>query len=346
MIRFAWLQSRTQALVAFIGLVVAAIVLLITGPNLVHLYDTVVAPCTTNGDCSPTTISLFLRNQNTLRLWLGILVVAIPGLIGVFWGAPLVARELESGTYRLAWTQSVSRTRWLAAKIGVVALAAMAVAGLFSFMVTWWSSPQDTVRQTVYDVFDQRDIAPIGHAAFGFALGVTVGVFIRRTLPPMATVAVAFTAVRVAVSQWVRPHLFSPTHLSRALEGQGIGFGRSSSGSFSLELDTPDIPNAWFYPSQIVDNAGHALTSEVLGTTCPTVVAAVPRSTGNRTQVPIDLEANLRSCVATLGKTYHQVVSYQPASRYWAFQWFELAIYLGAALVLAGLCMWSLRRRS
>jgi ABC-2 family transporter protein len=346
MIRFAWLQSRTQALVALIGLVGAAVVLLITGPNLVHLYDTVIAPCTTNGDCSPTTISLFLQHQNTLRLWLGILVVVIPGLIGVFWGAPLVARELETGTYRLAWTQSVSRTRWLAAKIGMVALAAMATAGLFSFMVTWWSSPQDIVRQTVYEFFDQRDIVPIGHAAFGFALGVTAGVFIRRTLPAMATVAVAFTAVRVAVSQWVRPHLFSPTHLTLPLEGQRMGMGFSSSGSFSLEATVPNIPNAWFYPTQIVDNAGHALTSELLVKACPTLAAAAPKPVGNRAQVPADLRANLLDCVTTLDKTYHQLVSYQPASRYWAFQWYEMAIYLGAAVVLAGLCIWSVRRRS
>jgi hypothetical protein len=54
-----------------------------------------------------------------------------------------VARELETGTYRLAWTQSVTRTRWLAVKLGVVGLTSVAVAGLLSLMVTWWSSPID-----------------------------------------------------------------------------------------------------------------------------------------------------------------------------------------------------------
>jgi len=86
-------------------------------------------------------------------------------------GSTLVARELETGTYRLAWTQSVTRTRWLAVKLGVVGLASMVVAGLFSLMVTWWFSPIDRVNMTVFATFDQRNIVAVGYAAFAFALG-------------------------------------------------------------------------------------------------------------------------------------------------------------------------------
>jgi len=42
--------------------------------------------------------------------------LATPALLGIFWGAPLIARELETGTCRLAWNQSVTRTRWLTVK--------------------------------------------------------------------------------------------------------------------------------------------------------------------------------------------------------------------------------------
>ena len=52
-----------------------------------------------------------------------------PALIGIFWGAPLVTRELEAGTFRLAWNQSVTRARWMAVKLGLIGLAAMATAG-------------------------------------------------------------------------------------------------------------------------------------------------------------------------------------------------------------------------
>ena len=67
-----------------------------------------------------------------------------PALIGLFWGAPLIARELETGTYRLAWNQSVTRSRWTLAKLGIGGLASVAVAGLLSLMITWWASPINT----------------------------------------------------------------------------------------------------------------------------------------------------------------------------------------------------------
>ena len=91
------------------------------------------------GDCS-TAVQYFFSQYHQLQAWLDFLIAVVPAIVGVFWGAPLVARELETGTFRLAWTQSVTRTRWLALKLAVVGVAAMVVAGLFSLGVTWWFS--------------------------------------------------------------------------------------------------------------------------------------------------------------------------------------------------------------
>ena len=139
------------------GLVLVAVVAAVTGPHLVHLYDTTVANCAARADCD-TARAAFLQNDDTLRTLLGSLVRAVPAIIGIFWGAPLVARELESGTYRLAWTQSITRTRWLAVKLGVIGLASMAVAGLLSLIVTWWASPLDRAHRSQFTTFDQRDL--------------------------------------------------------------------------------------------------------------------------------------------------------------------------------------------
>jgi ABC-2 family transporter protein len=346
MTRFAWLQSRTQTIVAAGGLLAIAAIALLTGPGIVHLYNSVIAPCAADGDCSGTTINLFLRHHRDLRNWLGVLVIVIPGIIGVFWGAPLMAREYESGTFRLAWTQSVARSRWLSIKIGVVVLISMAVVGLLSFTVSWWATPFDRVSGTAFERFDQRDIVPVAYAFFAVALGVTAGVFIRRTLPAMATACFAFVAVRIAFTQFVRPILMSPKTLTAALDPDATGFGRTGSAPAVLQPDPHGIPGAWIQSVDIVDKSGHGLTGEFLASACPQM-AIEPRvtTTGNRTQVPLGVKDALHDCVTTVSATYHQVVKYQPASRYWGFQWLEFGIYFAAAVVLAGICVWSIRRR-
>ena len=60
-----------------------------------------------------------------------------------FWGAPLVTRELEAGTHRLVWNQSVTRTRWLATKLGLIG-------GRRSPRPRWsaWRSPGGRLRST------------------------------------------------------------------------------------------------------------------------------------------------------------------------------------------------------
>ena len=142
-------------------------------------------------------------------------MLVLPALIGLFWGAPLLTRELEAGTHRLVWNQSVTRTRWLAVKLALTGLAAMTAAGLGSLAVSWWSSPIDKTAANVPQmgpvVFAARGIVPIAYAAFAFALGVTVGMLVRRTLPAMAITLAVFVAVQFAMPLLVRPHLVPPT---------------------------------------------------------------------------------------------------------------------------------------
>jgi ABC-type transport system involved in multi-copper enzyme maturation permease subunit len=350
MIRFAWVQFRNQAAVVFGGLAVVAVILMITGPHLVHLYDTTVATCATHGDCS-TASSAFLQNDRTLQILFDALVVVLPGIIGVFWGAPLVARELESGTFRLAWSQSVTRTRWAALKLGVVGLASIAAAGLLSLMVTWWSSPIDRANANMYTSFDQRGIVPLGYAAFALMLGVLCGVLIRRTLPAMATTLAAFVATRLLFNHFVLPKLIAPIQQSFALNQQSVqGVGQMNGGPFMLFAGDPNIPNAWFTSAQFVDKAGHPLSSQVLTSTCPLLLQGpgpgAPTGGSVHSAIPVPGGRNaLQDCITKLSSTYHEVVMFQPASRYWSFQSIELAIYLGAAVVLAGTCIWWVRRR-
>ncbi len=321
MTRFAWMQFRIQAFIAFGVLAVIAIVLALTGPHLSHLYGTTVANCGARGDCTAATAAFLSRDR--LLQDLGDVLIALPALVGLFWGAPLVARELETRTEYLVWTQGVTRSRWILVKLGLIGLASLAASGLLSLVVTWWSRPFDRINMNQFtSVFDQRDVVPIGYAAFAFALGVALGVVIRRTLPAMATTLVAFVAVRTVFTQWVRPRLITPLRVVSPLHvTHGMTYNSTNNGPLTL-LGTK--PGAWVYSAQIVNRAGHAVFNSFLDR------GACLQSRG------------APACIGQL----RELLVYQPASRYWAFQWYEMAIFLGLGLVLGGLSVWWIRCRN
>jgi hypothetical protein len=359
-IRLTWRQFRTQATVVFAALSALAIVLAITGSQLDHLYDTSGIPaCKTHHDCGALHFA-FLRHDSFLHGLLGPLLLAVPALLGIFWGAPLVARELETGTYRLVWTQTVTRTRWFAVKAGLIGLASIAVAGLLSFTVTWWASPFDRIAMDQFRAgpFDERGIVAVGYAAFAFALGLTTGTIVRRTLPAMAATLIAFVAARLAMTYRLRRDLIPPAHKTMSLSSAsnlGLAVGRSRT-SVTLTAGPPNIPNAWVYSSRIVDNAGQTPTSQSLRTiilsTCPNLrglQGPTPSRSGTshghlRVRVQGSSSA-FHSCITRLSAKLHEAVAYQPASRYWTFQSVETAIFLAAALILVGASFWWIRRR-
>ena len=214
-------------------LAIAGAVLLVTGIQLNHAYYAAVAVCKQQSNCAHMFTYTFpsqgyLDADNELNA----LSLAVPGLIGMFWGAPLVAREFETGTFRLVWTQGVTRVRWLAAKLAIAGAAAIAAGELFTLMVAWWSSPIHKANAG-YTAFTSGSfhtgVAPAGYAAFAFALGVTAGLLIRHTLPAMAVTLAVYTAVIVAFPVWVRPHLIPPVQTTSTLSLASIADARSGS---------------------------------------------------------------------------------------------------------------------
>jgi hypothetical protein len=351
MIQFTWRMTRAQNFTAAAAIAILAIVAAVTGPHLAQLYATTVGACDQRSACTAAAAAALAGQDSTLRLWLGVLVVVVPGLIGMFWGAPLVARELEDGTFRLAWTQSVTRARWLIVRLLVTGLASVAFAGLLSLIVTWWASPLDRAGMNQFGSFDERGIVPLGYAAFAFTLGVATGAVVRRTIPAMLLTLAGFVAVRLAVKIWLRPFLITPLMRSLALDPGSTGYGSSGYLPFvppaTLQPNPPDIPNGWITSIGVVSNHGGArLTATELARFCPGINNGRGPRGGRDGHVPVPRgQANqLQDCVARVGTRFHELVSYQPASRYWPLQWYELAIFLAAAVVLAVLCIWRVRR--
>jgi hypothetical protein len=354
MIWLTWRQFRTPAAVAFGLLVAIAITAVLTGPHLVHLYDTTVAHCGKYHDCGSAEFQ-FLKNDRFLQAALPPVLLVAPALIGVFWGAPLVARELETGSYKLSWSQSVSRTRWLAMKLALVGLASMLATGLLSLILSWWFSPMDRINLNRFSpaMFGVRGITPIGYAAFAFVLGVLAGVLIRKTLPAMAVTIVAFLGVRLAVTYWIRPRLESPLGVTSPLllpvgDGPGPPLGAGVIRPDSWILSQTTINRS----GQVIGQEGGIGPNGRLGLqVSPNGSASIPGVGPCGVKVPpqgtsrggASFSNIFDSCAHHLD--LRNLVTYQPANRYWAFQWYEMAIFLAMALALAAVCFWAVRRR-
>lgn len=348
-IRFTWMQAQTSALVALSALVLSAVLALATGPHLAHLYDTTVINCAARGDCQSAKATLVGTDSSLQGLFYALLLVA-PVLIGLFWGAPIVARDLETGTFRLSFTQSVTRTRFVLTRVVLGAAAAMAITGVLSLIVTWWSSPLDAVNANRFalSIFGLRGIVPIGYGAFGFALGATVGTVVRRTVPAMAATLVAFVAARLGVAYWVRPHFVAPVErfYPFALDA-GFSVVHAAAG---LEIipAAPVLPNAWVYSTTVTDNMGNQPTSQFIERACPTLTSGIPVGAhvgGGHTAPGPAIEPEVQACAARIGAKFHELVTYQPASRYWELQAFETALFIVLTLGLAALSVWWLRRQ-
>ncbi len=346
----AWRQFRLPALATLAALVVVAIVLVSTGVHLHHSYDTYrtqLAGCQAAGGRCGGLADVFLSHDHHLYQWMGTLLVAVPGVIAMFWGAPLMTRELETGSHRLAWTQSVTRTRWLAVKLAVVGGATLLTVGALSLMVTWWSAPVDHVNMDRFsaEIFSERGLAPIGYAFFGFALGVALGMLIRRTLPAMAATLLGFFVARQAIIHWARPHLLPTKTAALPLaRAQDIEFHVGPLNTAQIVVSNPRFPNVLVVSSHLADKAGHAPSSatlqQFLSANCPSMLAPPP-PTGRTTSNP----AAFQACVNKLATQFHEAVAYIPSNRYWALQGAETAAFLATGLLLIGLCFWWIRHR-
>lgn len=347
MIWLTWRQFRVQAVTAAAALAAFAILLAATGPHLASLYAASPITGCHGGGCV-NAANTFLSRLTTISPYpdvylLGIgLILAAPAIIGIFWGAPLIAREVENQTFALVWTQSITRSRWLVMKLALTGLAAVAVTEALSLMQTWWADPISKAigiggpypYGSVFDqgrlgevIFASSGIAPLGYAAFGFALGTATGALIRRALPAMALTLAIVVAVQVAMPLWVRPHLISPARM--VVSGPNF-FEAAAMSVGTLEASiVPGQPEAWILSSGPITAAGKPVSTIPDGCLSPTV------GKGG--------SPNLGGCMASRG--IREAITYQPASRYWPFQWIETGIFLALALGLAGLCFWRLGRQ-
>jgi ABC-type transport system involved in multi-copper enzyme maturation permease subunit len=325
-----WRQHRTALTGVAMLLVALAACFWVAGLRLHHAYAAAIA-------CHPAS-SLACNNLvNKLNgmygfVANGFILQVVPALIGAFVGAPVLARELESGTFRFAWTQGFGRWRWTLAKVVGLGVAVTAAAGAISVLFSWYYQPYfPASSQALYvskqlpvaasspftpGLFDLRGVTFAAWTLAAFAIGVFSGVLIRRVVPAIVATLVVYTGLAVAVGGFLRQHYVAPLVTSK--------------------LSIPDT--AWVISQQwFITKSGRPASQSVLSQ----LLQRAPGQLFGKGGVPKSL--TVWQYLADHG--YTQLTTYQPASRFWPFQWIEAGWLLALSVLLVGLTVWLVRRR-
>jgi hypothetical protein len=328
MIWLTWRQHRKQALFTAVGLAVIAALMIPTGLAMRHAFvkDGVPACLNEVGHAeliprlSESCNAALNQFKNGYGNWsmVGVLFLVLPLLVGMFWGAPLVAREVEHGTHRLVWTQGISRRRWAGVKFGLVGLATLAAATLYGLGMSWWLTPLSRAgsgRLTDF-FFDVQGIAPIGYTLFAVALGVFAGTVWHKVLPAMAVTLVGFLGLRIAVTVLGRTRYLPARTLTFPVQGPAV--------------EPNELLGNWVVATGVRNSDGRLVAADTL-VACPPNMPKAPDG---------------QPCGARLGLdagAYNWML-YQPAGRFWLFQGIETGIYITLTALLLYLAIRRIRR--
>jgi hypothetical protein len=321
-----WQQYRYQAAFAAALLAALAVVLLISGLHAAAVWHSALAQCAADHSCA-SLVGSNLSLGNPIITKIVVATSAVPVLPGLLWGAPAVATELETGTNQFAWTQSVTRRRWLAVRAGWLLLAAAVLAGAVSAIVTWWSGPFNALTADAFQVnrFDVTDIVPVGYAIFAMALGISAGTLLRRTLPALGMTLAGFAGFRLVIALWLRLHYMTPVTVYYKL-----------TAPFTPPGSYLPVTNGFVGP----DGKPAALDYNVPNYNGLALPSACVHATQNN---PSANPQAILQCLAAHG--YRASVTFQPASRFWAFQGIETGIFVVLAAILIGITFLVLRHR-
>jgi ABC-type transport system involved in multi-copper enzyme maturation permease subunit len=333
MIWLTWRQHRRQVLFTGIALAVLAALMIPTGLTMRHSFTTLGLPaCVAQRghtdvarDAADACQAAFQRfeNQYTAMTFVAVLFLVLPLLVALFWGAPLVAREVEQGTHRLAWTQGISRRHWALLKVGFVATVTLAAAITYGLGMSWWMVPliqADNGEGFKFFIFDMQGVVPIGYTLFAVALGIFAGAFWPKMLPAMAVTLAGFTGLRIALTILARPR-YLPARTRTDLVAGATDDPKATVGD-------------WVLSKGVRDAAGTLVMPDARGQT-----RVGPGSSG--AQCSPDA---LATCPTPYGPGAYNWELYQPASRFWLFQSIETGIYVAVAAFLLYLAVRRIRR--
>jgi hypothetical protein len=220
MIWVSWRQHRIQAIACLGLLAVLAVYAILVSTSMRSAFSqdglaACIAHGTRTGGCQAEIISFMNRFNFLVNGTADVLLFMMPGLIGVLIGGPLIGRELETGTWRLAWSQTVPRTRWLAVKLILVAGGLLLLGAAMTALITWYRQPMDRLTGSFSDsaAFDYEGLTLTAYLLCAFALALLAGLLLRRNLPAMVAAFVTWLAIRSIVEFGLRAHFQAPVTL-------------------------------------------------------------------------------------------------------------------------------------
>jgi hypothetical protein len=310
-----WRQHRAESLILLVVLAVIGVFLLMTGLGLANSFQQLgqnhclgLNSVSSKGGPCAVLVQEFFNQYRFVQVG-ALVLLALQLLLGALVGAPLLTREVEQRTHLLIWTQSITRTRWLAVTLPLVLGAGLLASGALLAGLSWWHDPwaqyEGSFGTSIYDTSGPVWVAT---TLLALALGIFAGALTRRTVAAIFLTIALFVAIRVPVEFLWRPTFEPPVTVTSALDQPN-----------PLALSQQD----WIISQGFIDARGNRSTT----------------FTGNCTE-----EETATQCLQANG-VQAQYVTYQPADRVWTFQWIEAGIYGGFAALALCATFWLVRRR-
>jgi ABC-type transport system involved in multi-copper enzyme maturation permease subunit len=319
--RMAWVTWRQHRLA--LGVLAAlpgalSICVWVAGVHLHHAYAAARACHPASSTACEELVGRFNGMEHFLAS--GYVLQAMPALIGAFVGAPLLARELETGSFRYAWTQGFGPWRWTLAKLVALGVVVTAAVGAITVLFSWYYQPYfaggnqalslTEASPLAGGLFALRGVALAAWTLAAFAIGALAGMLIRRVVPAILATLAAYAALAIATGTLLRQHYLTALLTSK--------------------LDVPG--SAWIISQRWTTRAGQPVSLSLLG---QVLQNGAPQLAG-KGGVP----KSLGSWQYLVQHGYTLWSTYQPAGRFWTFQWIEGGWLLALSALLIAATVW------
>ena len=336
--RMAWVTWRhhriaLSGVIALLGSL--ALWLYTAGLQLHHAYAAAAA-------CHPASSAACLNQiisfeGTNLVLKYALVLQPVPTLMGAFIGAPMLAREMETGTFRYAWTQGFGRWRWALAKLVMVGVAVTVVAGAFSVLVSWYYQPyvaagnraQFSVPSVLSPgLFDVRGVDFAAWTLAAFAIGALAGMLIRRVVPAIVATLAAYCGLALIAGNLLRPHYMAALVAKNA----------NIPGSALINSEWWTKGGKFAFGGQVPFN--------LLPQLCPSSFKAGPGGAGAGVVTGFSSHGSLTPAQCLTEHGYTHWASFEPVSHFWSYQWIEGGWLLALSVLLIAVTVLLVRRRA